>query len=339
MIRTEEINFCLVCNSRGSLLYEGLRDRLFGVEGVYNYFFCDRCKFAWLNPRPIKEDIAKCYKEYYTHQPSIISKEINARKNKIKEKIRKFILYSYSNIPISDTLSSSKLILGKILSLFPSLLKRASPIIPKWYNCGKLLDIGCGNGYFLYIMKKLGWNVYGIEIDEEAANFAKRNYDLPIFIGSLEEANFSEGFFDVITMNHTIEHVYNPLTLLRKAYKILVPGGYIYLRTPNIESLAHKLFKRDCFFLDAPRHLWLWSKNSITKILEREKFNVIKFETSNFYASVVYDQSKLIQKQGRAELNKKISIAGKMFSKFEHLLKIIRIDISEDIYLIARKRN
>lgn len=227
MIRTEEINFCLLCNARGSLLYEGVRDRLFGVEGVYNYYFCDWCKFAWLNPRPIKEDIFLCYKEYYTHQPSMISREINREKNKI---------------------SSNELILGKI---FPFLRKRASysfPIIPKWYNCGKLLDIGCGNGYFLYIMKKLGWNVYGIEIDEEAANFAKRNYDLPIFIGSIEEANFSKEFFDVITMNHTIEHVYNPLTLLRKAYETLVQGGYIYLRTPNIESLAHKLFKRDCFF-------------------------------------------------------------------------------------------
>jgi len=342
MIRTEEFNFCVLCNSKGSLLYEGIKDRLFSAEGVYNYYFCNWCKFAWLNPRPIKEDISLCYKEYYTHKAPIIPKETNRIKKIIKEKIIKCLLSFYCSIPVSAKLKRSELILGKILSLFPYMRKRAGiafPIIPKWYSCGKLLDIGCGNGYFLYMMKKVGWDVYGVEIDEKAANYAKKNYNLPIFIGSLEEANFSKGFFDVITMNHIIEHVYNPITLLRKAHEILIPGGYIYLRTPNLESLAHKLFKSNCFFLDAPRHLWLWSKNSIVKIFEREKFNIVKNETSNFYAATIYDQSKLIKKQGRADLNRNITIAGKIFSKFEHLLKILKIDIGEDIYLIARKRN
>lgn len=319
MIMIEEYNDCILCSSRGVLLYSDIKDRIYNAEGTYNYFLCKACKFAWLNPRPIKEDLFLFYKDYYTHP-----------NNKQHNGIEKGNI-----VPVKE---SKRLVKANLFFHVNFNKERHSfPIIPKWYGEGKLLDIGCGDGLFLFNMKKMGWQTYGIEIDEKAANYAIKNYGLNVYIGDIESSPFENNFFSVITMNHTIEHIFDPLRLLEQCYKLLAPNGYVYIETPNLNSLAHWIFKRNYVFIDAPRHLWIWSKESLMKAALREKFKIEECKTTNYYAASIYDKSMLIKKVGKAKLNREISFAGRLFSKVEHIINILMKDIGEDVYLVLRK--
>src|SRR5207247_693113 len=64
----ESVSSCFLCGAVGAPLYGGLQDRLFGVPGIFSFSQCPECRFVWLNPRPIREDIPKCYTNYFTHE-------------------------------------------------------------------------------------------------------------------------------------------------------------------------------------------------------------------------------------------------------------------------------
>lgn len=75
---------------------------------------------------------------------------------------------------------------------------------------GRLLDVGCGSGEFLAQMRELGWDVFGVEPDPQAARVAREQFGLTVWPGALAEASFPDGFFDAVTLNHVIEHVADP---------------------------------------------------------------------------------------------------------------------------------
>jgi 2-polyprenyl-3-methyl-5-hydroxy-6-metoxy-1,4-benzoquinol methylase len=148
-------------------------------------------------------------------------------------------------------------VLGKLCILIPAFRLRAFyafVLFPLARAGGELLDIGCGSGRFLSVMRMLGWDVSGIEPDPSSSRVAKNLCDAALF-SSLEEAGFPGNFFDIITSNHSLEHVAEPLPMTKECYRILRPGGSIGLCAPNSKSLSHRLFGRYCYHLEPPRHL------------------------------------------------------------------------------------
>src|SRR5207245_4865170 len=115
-----------------------------------------------------------------------------------------------------------------------------------------VLDIGCGDGYFLRIMRDLGWTVQGLEPDPKAAAFA-RAYGLDIIQSPIEHASLPSNAFDVITTSHVIEHVLEPVTFLSVARRALRPDGLLYVFTPNAESWGHAMFGTSWSPLEPPR--------------------------------------------------------------------------------------
>ena len=101
---------------------------------------------------------------------------------------------------------------------------------------GRLLDVGSGNGLFLHQMKRLGGAVAGVELDGRAASVARAKFGLEVFEGPLEEATFPDEYFDAITMNHVIEHVLDPVGLLKECRRVLRPGGKLVVTTLNIQK-------------------------------------------------------------------------------------------------------
>ncbi|MBI5570935.1 MAG: class I SAM-dependent methyltransferase [Desulfomonile tiedjei] len=141
--------------------------------------------------------------------------------------------------------------------------------------CGKLLDVGCASGEFLALMSAMGWEALGVEPDPEAAKSAVEVLNMKVIPQTLEAAQLTEACFDLITLNHTIEHVHDPVNFLGKCRQLLKSGGYLAIITPNIDSLGHKAFEDFWVHLDIPRHLHLFSLSSLEACVTRAGFKVV----------------------------------------------------------------
>jgi SAM-dependent methyltransferase len=116
-------------------------------------------------------------------------------------------------------------------------------------------------------LRSVGWEVCGVEPDPKSAAQA-REAGLEVRHGLLESGAWPSGHFDAITMNHVIEHLHDPIRILRTCAEMLKPGGQISIATPNLASRGHEIFGRDWFPLDAPRHLVLFTPDSLRKALD-----------------------------------------------------------------------
>ena len=117
-------------------------------------------------------------------------------------------------------------------------------LIKRYKKGTNLLDIGCGEGFFLFSAFKAGYSAKGVELSQDAAAYAKREFGLDIEAGAFEELQFPQDYFDVVTLWQVLEHVPYPLALLKEAHKILKPGGALVASTPNIEGIPAKIFRR-----------------------------------------------------------------------------------------------
>jgi 2-polyprenyl-3-methyl-5-hydroxy-6-metoxy-1,4-benzoquinol methylase len=149
---------------------------------------------------------------------------------------------------------------------------------------GHLLDIGCGEGTFLALAQKKGWEIGGTEVSEYAAGYASDLLKIDIFNGGLPEAGFEENTFDVVTMWHVLEHVQNPMSYLSEIRKILKPEGLFILAVPNVENrvfqIAYRFIKGRKMKLFTRRekeiHLYHFSSKTVKDYLKRAGFDCVK---------------------------------------------------------------
>ncbi len=154
-------------------------------------------------------------------------------------------------------------------------------IIPQ----GRLLEIGCGRGYFLHLAKENGYDVKGIEISPVAAQYAKSKYDIDVLTGDMEKHNPLNTSFDIITLWHVLEHFYDPAAVLQKVYKMLNAGGNLIVEVPNLNSLKFQLAGESNRWTGGnhPRyHLSFFTIDSLRKMLKKSGFTGIKVKHMNY---------------------------------------------------------
>ena len=137
---------------------------------------------------------------------------------------------------------------------------------------GRVLDVGFGDDQRLVRFRELGWEVECQEVYPKSADYASSVHGIPMHLGFLEELRFPDATFDAITMNHVVEHVHDPITLLAECHRILKPGGVLVATTPNVESYEHKHFGFHWRGLEPPRHLHLFSQRSLRKVASKAGF-------------------------------------------------------------------
>lgn len=142
-----------------------------------------------------------------------------------------------------------------------------------WHGEGRLLDFGCGGGSFLKRMAGQGWRVTGLDAAVGAVRRVQEEFGLNALVGSLPHPDIAPASFDVVTMWHSLEHVHDPLAILREAYQLLVPGGKLVVACPNIESLPFRWFGPAWFGLDLPRHLTHFTPATLTDVLTTAGFS------------------------------------------------------------------
>jgi SAM-dependent methyltransferase len=153
---------------------------------------------------------------------------------------------------------------------------------------GKLLEIGCGDGSFLSLARECGWEVTGVDSDPNAALAAQEKYGITVQVGRFEDCNFPRGYFDLIIMNHVIEHVLDPVQLLCECAAILRKEGSVLLVTPNSAGVGHTVFGRNWRGLEPPRHLHLFSPGVMMRITQGTGLRCVYLKTTSVNAEAIY---------------------------------------------------
>ncbi len=140
------------------------------------------------------------------------------------------------------------------------------------------LDVGCATGMLLAWMREKGWTVQGVDLCRESARHGTASRGVPIFTGTLEEAGFTAGSFSVAHFSHLIEHVPDPRGFMAEVRRILAPGGFVVVTTPNIDGFQARLF-REGWRSAIPDHLTLFSRRTLGRLLEESGFAVRRIVT------------------------------------------------------------
>jgi SAM-dependent methyltransferase len=140
-----------------------------------------------------------------------------------------------------------------------------------------LLDIGCGRGAFLRRIDRAGWRgpLRGLEPDPLTADLARKEVDIPVDVGTLEETAIEPGSAGTVVMRHVIEHVRDPRAALERVAEILEANGRLYLATPDARALAASVFGRFWHGYDPPRHLFSFTSNGLRQLLESCGFELV----------------------------------------------------------------
>ena len=280
-IRSYSCPNCYLCGTSGNLLYQGLKDRLFGVSGEWDLKRCPNpeCGLVWLDPMPLEEDLEKAYQAYYTHGTE------NIKKNIVKRLFRRMFILVTKDIP------------SYLLGIKPEEKQHESMYLAE-LDPGKLLDVGCGSGRFLNHMQQKGWEVEGIDFDDKAVEYARTKYGVNIHIGNLENVRYEDNTFDAITMHHVIEHISDPVELLQECYRILKPGGTLVAVTPNINSWGHEKFGADWRGLEPPRHIYLFGLNTLRECANKAEFYKVNTWTTTAHSISTISANLYLKKNG-----------------------------------------
>lgn len=151
--------------------------------------------------------------------------------------------------------------------------------IVRFKRGGKLLDIGAGVGVLMFIAAKCGFLAKGVEISEWASAFARDKKGLDVLTGTLETARLTETSFDVVTINHVLEHVEFPGELLKNVRRLLKADGLLVIGVPNIGSFMARLRRGKWLSLRPDEHIWHFSPETLKRLVNRAGFEVVYFES------------------------------------------------------------
>ena len=255
-----EIKKCPICEQGSFSSFLETKDYMITKE-PFTIVSCDNCGFHFTNPVPEESAVAKYYQdEAYVSHSSSNKGIINAIYNKVR------------NIT----------------------LNQKANWIKKFSSESTLLDIGSGTGHFLSKMKSLDYNVHGLEPDPIARKNAKAingvNTD---DISKLKE--LKENQFDVITMWHVLEHVYDLKKNIKHYKRLLKENGVIFIAVPNLSSYDAKYYKKYWAAYDVPRHLYHFTEKDIVSLFSDMGFKhqaTLPMKFDSYYVSMLSEKYK-----------------------------------------------
>ncbi len=264
----ESVPTCPICGSPSrDLAHHGLTDRIFRcAPGAWHMYRCRNCQSGYLDPRPTAGKVGLAYQRYFTHGPQA---QQALKGMALIRRMRRRLANGYRNVRFGSTLQPASQLGFWLISILPrqrATLDAEGRGLAKPTPGATLLDVGCGNGEFLELARGVGWNVHGIDFDREAVK-AARLRGLAVDEGGIETLGHISDKYDVITLSHVIEHVHQPLSLLKSCHRLLKPGGLLWLETPNIESTGHKIYGPHWRGLEPPRHLMLFTWEGMRELL------------------------------------------------------------------------
>jgi ubiquinone/menaquinone biosynthesis C-methylase UbiE len=223
-------------------------------KNSWTVYKCIHCGLGFLDPRPSREEMGALYlKEYFSEQYDEgldpDSQEFKKRLRNEDHRIRFF----------------------------------------KWKKRrGKVLDVGCGMGYFLAASKERGFEVQGIDVSPWASEYVTKRLRIPVKTAEMQEFLFESNSVDVITMWHTLEHIRDLHACIRTAKSWLKDDGVLVVDVPNYEGTDARSKWLEWVGWQLPYHLWHFTPKSLEKLLSNHGFKIVKCK--DYHSEVVKDR-------------------------------------------------
>lgn len=248
---------CCVCDADNALPIGAGKDYEYRTSGdTFSAARCNSCGLVYLNPRPDVSEFETIY------PPDYHAFDFSEQDFGVVYKIR------------------SRLEAKRLLEWCADLPENA-----------RILDVGCGDGFHLKLLKQYGkksWTLEGVDLDKRAAEMAEKA-GLKVHVGNVEKLNLPENYYDLAFMVQTIEHVEKPDEILSAVRQILKPGGKLVIVTDNTDSIDFKLFKNSYWGgYHFPRHWNLFNRNSLSKLAEKVGFEIADLTTQVSPVNWVY---------------------------------------------------
>jgi 2-polyprenyl-3-methyl-5-hydroxy-6-metoxy-1,4-benzoquinol methylase len=216
----------------------------FYTKDGFVYIRCSACSMVYMNPRLNQ---AATYAFYNSN--------VNAIYNETK----------------FDTVSASTMLDDQINFANLDLISQYREGRP-----GKILEIGCGKGYFLAKAKERGYQPYGVELNEKNCQKAQTSLGDTVYNNDIFDIRFENELFDVIYMRDVIEHIHNPKPFLAELSRIAKPGALLYIETHNINALIHRIVREKHTVIFGFEHPTHWSPKTLGIALKPNGFKVKK---------------------------------------------------------------
>lgn len=258
---------CDLCDNKESHTVLTTRDRWWMEHGgteqampcdsQWTIVTCNECGLTYTNPRPTQQAIGTYYPQDYYAFAENDGGRIGL-KSWVKKTLRQTrLLWSFcQHTPLSGGVNDA--------------------ITPEigWIPVGTFLDVGCGSGAALDAMRNFGWNTIGVELSRPAADLAKRKGH-EIWNGDLASLECPPASVDVVNMSHVLEHLHSPTQALRRIAELLRPSGTLIVEVPNFSSIWVRVFGEKAWGLDLPRHLFHFSSESLSRLLQECGFEIM----------------------------------------------------------------
>ncbi len=334
---------CPVCKNTGSSIYTGLLDFLSDLPGTWGMRKCDskECNTIWLDPAPLPEFVYLLYADYHTHtDPSLAAPQNRNGIKKIFDQMSEVVLAHDLGYPTN--LPDWKVgILNFIAKIHPGWRdeKKNQVLYVPYIPNGTLLDVGCGAGNAMQILRSKGWRVVGTDFDNGAVENA-RSKGLDVRLGDLQDIKFESNSFDAILCCNVIEHAADPDSLVRECLRILKPGGRLTLITNNAISRGHDRFKEHWRGLEIPRHLQIFTPASLKQFVKQIGFLSVRSRGCLQGIYYMWDASAIHEKDGTFNLppvTKWSRIRARLKSFTSGIKMILAPGKEESILLYAEK--
>jgi 2-polyprenyl-3-methyl-5-hydroxy-6-metoxy-1,4-benzoquinol methylase len=287
---------CLYCGSKKWFeSIERVGDIFFDADpGLFDFHRCGDCGSLWLAERPTGERLLRAYSNYYTHGT-------DAGSDAAASGLRGWVRAAYFRSRFTNAAAPLDRLVGKLIDRSgydTTGLDRGMRFVPA--PPAKVLDYGCGSGKFLLRLQPLNYELHGAEYDPHLLAMLS---DVGIAIhnvAALADDSWDREF-DHITLSHVLEHVPDPVPLLKRLCGWLKPGGTLYLELPNADATGLAIFGRNWRGLEAPRHFALPSRAALAAALEGNGFIVERQQIDRSVRSWMWNVSLSASPEGQRD--------------------------------------
>jgi SAM-dependent methyltransferase len=236
---------CPGCGESGVRTLFSAGDRLYHTtDKSFLVVECKTCRLIRLEPRPSPKELADYYPREYWYQPDADAA------SRIEEAYRRFVLRDHVNFVMRAIEDSGQ--------------------------SGLVVDVGCGGGLFLKMLRERGLPVLGLETSHPAATAAWNQNRVAVVCGDLSKSPIERGGCAIVTMFHVVEHLHDPVGYLRSARDLLLPGGRLIVQVPNASSWQFLMFGEHWNGVDVPRHLVNYRQRDLENLLEYCGLEVVR---------------------------------------------------------------